>query len=82
MLRTGLLSGDGVGASLLHNSSNHYEDRWVRLGVESTISPFLDGDEPIDLAAVDATLVANKQDEEAIRQVVAKLKELGWDEHL
>lgn len=30
----------------------------------------------------DATLVANKNDEESIRLVVAKLKELGWDEHL
>lgn len=30
----------------------------------------------------DATLVANKHDEEAIRQVVALLKERGWDEYL
>jgi mannose-1-phosphate guanylyltransferase len=30
----------------------------------------------------DATLVANKHDEEAIRQVVEQLKEKGWDEYL
>jgi mannose-1-phosphate guanylyltransferase len=29
-----------------------------------------------------ATLVANKNDEEALRDVVAKLKELGWKEYL
>ncbi|TWT48354.1 mannose-1-phosphate guanylyltransferase [Botrimarina hoheduenensis] len=30
----------------------------------------------------DATLVANKHDEEAIRDVVRRLEELGWEEHL
>ncbi|TWT87704.1 Mannose-1-phosphate guanylyltransferase [Pseudobythopirellula maris] len=30
----------------------------------------------------DATLVANKHDEEAIREVVKRLGEMGWDEHL
>lgn len=30
----------------------------------------------------DATLVANKRDEESIRQIVARLRELGWNEHL
>ena len=30
----------------------------------------------------DATLVARKQDEESIRQVVAQLKDLGWNEFL
>lgn len=30
----------------------------------------------------DATLVANKNDEQAIKQLVQKLEELGWDEHL
>ncbi|HPM81703.1 MAG TPA: sugar phosphate nucleotidyltransferase [Candidatus Anammoximicrobium sp.] len=30
----------------------------------------------------DATLVANKHDEEAIRQVVALLREKGWDQYL
>ena len=30
----------------------------------------------------DATLVAKRHDEESIRQIVKKLEELGWDEHL
>jgi len=30
----------------------------------------------------DATLVARKQDEEAVRQVVAMIKQQGWDEYL
>lgn len=30
----------------------------------------------------DATFVADKNDEEAVRQIVAKLNELGWDEFL
>jgi mannose-1-phosphate guanylyltransferase len=30
----------------------------------------------------DATLVADKNDEEAVRQIVAKLAELGWNEFL
>ena len=29
-----------------------------------------------------ATLVANKHDEEQIRQVVKRLEELGWSEYL
>lgn len=29
-----------------------------------------------------STLVANKHDEESIRQIVKQLEELGWDEHL
>jgi mannose-1-phosphate guanylyltransferase len=30
----------------------------------------------------DATLVANKNDEEAIRQLVQLIKEQGWDQYL
>jgi mannose-1-phosphate guanylyltransferase len=30
----------------------------------------------------DATLVANRNDEEAVREIVKKLEELGWKEHL
>jgi len=39
-------------------------------------------DDLIVIVTPDATLVANKHDEEAIRQVTKILKERGWDEHL
>ena len=55
--------------SIVRSSDDHLV---VTLGLKDTIV----------VHTPDATLVANKHDEEAIRQIVKQLEELGWDEHL
>lgn len=55
--------------SIIRSSEDHLI---VTLGLKDTIV----------VHTPDATLVANKHDEEAIRQIVKQLEELGWDEHL
>ncbi|MFV1991257.1 MAG: phosphoribosylformylglycinamidine synthase I [Acidimicrobiales bacterium] len=49
LVRTGLLPGDGLAATLTDNSSGKFECRWVRLAVESQDSLWTAGlSEPID----------------------------------
>ena len=55
--------------SIVHTSQDHLV---VTLGLQDTIV----------VHTPDATLVANKHDEEAIRKVVQELQARGWQEHL
>ncbi len=49
LVRTGLLPGDGMAATLTENSSGHFECRWVSLAVASQASLWTKGlSEPID----------------------------------
>jgi phosphoribosylformylglycinamidine synthase len=49
LVRSGLLPGDGVSATLTRNDSGHFESRWVRLGPVAGRTPFLADDEPMEL---------------------------------
>lgn len=55
--------------SIVRTSDDHLV---VTLGLKDTIV----------VHTPDATLVANRHDEESIRKIVKKLEELGWEEHL
>jgi len=61
--------GLGTTNSIVRTSQDHLV---VTLGMKDCIVVHTD----------DATLVADKNDEEAVRQIVAKLAELGWNEFL
>jgi phosphoribosylformylglycinamidine synthase len=49
LVKSGLLPGRDVRATLTHNDSGHYETRWVRLGPVPGLSPFVVDDEPIEV---------------------------------
>jgi len=54
LIKSGFLPGPENGgepnlATLVENNSGHYEDRWVRLSVDSSRSVFFSDDEPIEL---------------------------------
>ena len=61
--------GLDTSGSIVRTSEDHLV---VTLGLEDCIV----------VHTPDATLVANKHSEEQIREVVKKLEQLGWDEHL
>jgi mannose-1-phosphate guanylyltransferase len=61
--------GLGTEGCIVRTSDNHLV---VTLGLKDCIVVHTD----------DATLVADKNDEEAVRQIVSKLGELGWNEYL
>ena len=65
--------------------------RCVQVGSSGTILRSGDPDHVVALLGVedlivivtpDATLIANKEDDEAIRSVIARLEEQGWQQHL
>lgn len=49
LVRSGLLPGDGIPATLARNDSGHFESRWVRLRPRGGATPFLADDEPFEL---------------------------------
>src|SRR3954454_13421544 len=51
LVKAGLLPGrpELRGATLTHNDSGHFESRWVRMIATSDLSPFVAGDEPLEL---------------------------------
>ena len=49
LVRSGLLPGEGIAATLTRNDSGHFESRWVRLGPVAGRTPFLADEEPIEL---------------------------------
>ena len=55
--------------SIIHSSEDHLV---VTIGL----------DDIIVVQTGDATLIVNKQQEEAVRQVVERLEEKGWDQYL
>ncbi len=55
--------------SIIHSTGDHLV---VTIGL----------DDVIVVQTEDATLIVSKQEEEAVRQVVERLKERGWDEYL
>ena len=68
-----------------------HADRHLEIGTSGTIVRGTDPDhvvvtvglkDMIVIVTPDATLVANKHDEEAIRRITGLLKERGWTEHL
>lgn len=66
---TGKHLGENTTGSIIHTSDEHLV---VTLGLEDVIVVHTD----------DATLVANKHDEESVRKLVKLIEEQGWDEHL
>lgn len=74
LIKTGLLPGaepgkPAVRATLTDNLSNRYEDRWVRVAVNSRRSVFVSDDEPIDLPVAHGEgrfLTATKEDLERL----------------
>src|SRR4051794_5825286 len=51
LVKAGLLPGrpELKGATLAHNDSGHFESRWVRMATTPGLSPFVTGDEPVEL---------------------------------
>lgn len=60
LIKSGLLPGPETGnsqsiqATLVENESNHYEDRWVHLTVDSSVSQFFDKNTVIELPVAHA----------------------------
>jgi phosphoribosylformylglycinamidine synthase len=49
LVRSGLLPGDGMAATLARNEKGHFESRWVRLAPRGGRTPFVADDRPIEL---------------------------------
>jgi phosphoribosylformylglycinamidine synthase I len=49
LVRSGLLPGGGIAATLARNDSGRFESRWVRLGQSPGHTPFIADSEPIEL---------------------------------
>ena len=61
LIKSGLLPGpeatpatEAIQATLVTNDRNRYEDRWVRLAVDSAVCKFVTDDEPIELPVAHA----------------------------
>jgi mannose-1-phosphate guanylyltransferase len=61
--------GVASGNSIVHSTGDHLV---VTVGL----------DDIIVVHTEDATLIASKQQEEAVRQIVERLAEKGWDQYL